>query len=106
MRPTHACKFLTSHFFSVCYLQLNLCREVNEDLLEFECHLKLDIDVLRGSGIAYKYCVYGTNYADEFEYLHGAPTQRWKDHIRNRCLRVNYKPGKGKNYMILFLEIF
>ncbi len=74
-----------------------MCREVNEEFLEFECHLKLDYDVLRGSGIPFKYCVYGTNHDDEFEYLHGAPG--WRDDIRNRCLRVT---GKGKNYMILF----
>ncbi len=93
-------------FFPVCNLQLNLCcREVKEDFLEFECHLKFDFDVLRGSGVPYKYCVYGTNYADVFEYLHGAPTRGWRDHVRNRCLRVNSKPGKGKNYIILF-EIF
>ncbi len=101
VRATYAI-FLTSHFSSVCNLQLNLCcREVNEDFLEFECHLKLDFDVLRGSGVPYKYCVYETNYADEFEYLHGAPTQGWRDHISNRCLRVNNRPGKGKSYMIL-----
>ncbi len=75
-----------------------MCREVKEDFLEFECHLKLDYDVLRGTGVPYKYCVYETNHADEYEYLHGAPSpQGWIDYIRNRCLRVNYRPGNGKN---------
>ncbi len=79
---------------------------MNEEFLEFECYLKFDFDVLRGTGSPYKYCVYGTNHAGEFEYLHGAPSpQGQRDIIRNRCLRVNNTPGKGKNYMILFREI-
>ncbi len=78
---------------------------MNEEYLEFECHLKFDYDVLRGTGVPYKYCVYGTNHANEYEYLHGAPPQRQRDIIRNRCLRVNNTPGKGKNYTILFCEI-
>ncbi len=77
---------------------------MNEEFLELECHLKLDFDVLRGSGIPYKYCVHGTNHANEFEYLHGAPPQGWMYHNMNRCLRVNYKPGKGKNYIIMFRD--
>ena len=71
-----------------------MCREVNEELLEFECHLKLDYDILRGTKIPYKYYVYGTNHSVEFEYLHGALPQRQRDYnIRNRCLRVK----NGKN---------
>ncbi len=83
-----------------------MCREVKEEFLELECHLKFDFDVIKGSGTPYKYCVYGTNHADEYEFLHGAPApQAWRDYIRNRCLRVNKKPENGKNYIILFLEI-
>ncbi len=85
-------------FSPVSNLKLNfacMCREVNEEFLEFECHMKFDFDVLRGHGIPYKYCVFGTDHADMFEYLHGAPPQGWRNSIRNRCLRVNNKPGKG-----------
>ena len=79
---------------------------MNEEFLEFECHLKLDYDVLRGTGSPYKYCVYRTNHVDEFEYLHGVPSPQGQRDINwNRCLRVNYKPGNGKNYMILFRKI-
>ncbi len=93
----HCHIFLTSHFSPVYNLQLNLCREVNEDFLEFECHQMFDFDVLSGAGIPYKYCIYTTNHTDEYEYLHGAPSPpAWKDIIRNRCLRVNNTPRKGK----------
>ena len=82
-----------------------MCREMNEEFLELECHLKFDFDVLRGSGIPYKYCVYGTNHAKEFEYLHGAPPYNIsKESIRNRCLRVNNKPGQGKKWDMNIVE--
>ncbi len=82
---------------------MTLCREVNEEFLEFECHLKLDVHILRCTGIPYKYCVYGNDHTDDhFEYLYGVPRRGWiRDITWNRCLRVNYKPGKGKNYMNL-----
>ena len=78
---------------------MTLCREVNEEFLEFECHLKLDVDVLRGSGIPYKYCVYGADHAYQFEHLYGAPSAGWGDnYISSRCLRVNIdRPEKSKN---------
>ena len=76
---------------------------MNEEFLEFECHLKLDFDVLRGTEIPYKYCVHGTDHANELEYLHGKPAQGWRDY-RNRCLRVNNTPGRGKNYPIMFRD--
>ena len=70
---------------------------MNEEFLEFECHLKFDFDVLRGTEIPYKYCVHGTNHAKEYEYLHGAPPRSVpKDSIRNRCLKVNNTLGQGK----------
>ncbi len=70
-----------------------MCREVNEDFLEFECHLKLDVDIL-SSGIPYKYFVYGTNRADVSEYLHDV--QGWE----TRCLRMNNQSEESKNYFV------
>ncbi len=90
---------------SLVILKLNLCREmhedVHEDVLEFECHLKLDFDVSSCLGIPYKYCVYKTDHDDQFEHLYRAPESK---HIsRNRYLNfeVNYRHGKGK---ILFQD--
>ncbi len=75
---------------------------MKKEFLEFECHLELDVDLLKGSGIPYKYCVYGTDCSDMFEYLHGAPGR--SNSVKNRCLKVNNKPGKSKKYIILFLN--
>ena len=72
-----------------------MCREVSKEILEFECDLKFNFDVLEGQEIPYKYCVCGTNCDNKFEYLHGAPPQH-NGGYRNRCLRANNKTGQGK----------
>ncbi len=83
-----------------------MCREVNEEVLEFECHLKIDVHFLNEKGIPYKYCVYGVDHAaDEYEYFHSTPYTGWRE-IWNRCLRVNYRPSeKSKNYMVREISV-
>ncbi len=85
----------------ICNLKLNfacICREVNEEFLEFECHLKFDHSILK-SGTLYEYCVCGADHPDKSEYLHDV---NWKDNtIRKRYLRVPVPVSrsieKGKN---------
>ena len=76
------------------HLSISLCgcyRKVN-GLYQFQCHLKIDKDVIKEKdGLAYKYCVINSEYEDVFEYLHGLSIP--KTGHRNRWLKIN----KGKN---------
>ena len=61
-------------------------RKVNQDVIEVECRLTMNYDILESqTSVHYKYVVNTSSQKFEYEYLHGAPGS---DSIKNRCFKV------------------
>lgn len=69
--------------YMVYLIEFVICREWNEELLEYECELSMDSDILKGS-VAYKYCVQESKQKECYERIYGSPGSN----IVNRCLRL------------------
>ena len=59
---------------------------MNQDLIEVECQLPMNYDILKSQrSVHYKYVVNTSSHKGEYEYLHGAPGS---SSIKNRSFRV------------------